>query len=552
MAVSRALRHRWLYVGGNLTRPESLESRLALLPRAQAAGYNTIVLSDGTFQRLDKTDPSLYENYRVFQRAARDRGLDLLPGIMSFGYGGAFLGHDRNLAEGLPVKEALFVVRGQAAVHRPDPAIELKDGGFEAAEGDRFTAWDGQDDAGRSIFADHAVVHGGRTSVRMENFPPAKEDEPQSRVWQVVRVRPLAQYRISFWVKCEDLDTPAGVVTVCARSGKHPARQLNFTELPLARTQDWTRFHVDFNSLEDEKIILYVGTWGAKSGRLWWDDVSLQELGLVNVLRRPGCPVAVRGEDGTVYEEGRDFAPISDPNFHLANDDHPSPTIALLPGSRLRDGDRLRVSYYHPVVMWAHQIVNCLSEPVIFELVEDQVRRVEELLHPSGFFMQHDEIRVVNWCQACQSLGKDAGGVVGENVRRCLEIIRRYRPDAKVWAWSDMYDPFHNAGVGFPERDSEFHYLNNGPLGGAWEALPSEVGIVNWGSHVPEKNLRWFAERGHEQVLAGYYDGDMDGARIVSWLAKGEGLPNITGAMYTTWQNGYDTMEAWAKAAWGE
>jgi hypothetical protein len=79
--------------------------------------------------------------------------------------------------------------------------------------------------------------------------------------------------------------------------------------------------------------------------------------------------------------------------------------------------------------------------------------------------------------------------------------------------------------------------------------VPSDVGIVNWANHLKGKNLKWFADRGHEQVLAGYYDHDK--WIIEEWLAAGEGLPGIVGAMYTTWRNSYDDMEQWAAAAWG-
>ena len=48
------------------------------------------------------------------------------------------------------------------------------------------------------------------------------------------------------------------------------------------------------NSLEHSDARLYLGAWSASSGKLWWDDLSVEEIGLVNVLRRPGCPVDPR------------------------------------------------------------------------------------------------------------------------------------------------------------------------------------------------------------------------------------------------------------------
>jgi hypothetical protein len=169
------------------------------------------------------------------------------------------------------------------------------------------------------------------------------------------------------------------------------------------------------------------------------------------------------------------------------------------------------------------------------------VRRVDDLLHPDAFFMQHDEIRVANWDHACRSRGLTPGQLLADNVRRCVEIIKEIRPGAEIWVWSDMFDPHHNA--------VDEYYLVNGSWVGSWEGLPSDVGIVNWANHLKGKNLKWFADRGHEQVLAGYYD--QDEWIIEEWLAAGEGLPGIAGAMYTTWRNSYGDMEQWAADAWG-
>ena len=54
----------------------------------------------------------------------------------------------------------------------------------------------------------------------------------------------------------------------------------------------------------------------AKTAKCGGTTCSIEEIGLVNVLRRPGCPVTVRGENGTIYEEGRDYEKIVDPQLH--------------------------------------------------------------------------------------------------------------------------------------------------------------------------------------------------------------------------------------------
>ncbi len=77
-----------------------------------------------------------------------------------------------------------------------------------------------------------------------------------------------------------------------------------------------------------------------------------------------------------------------------------------------------------------------------------------------------------------------------------------------------MFDPSHNAVKDF--------YLVNGDLAGSWEGLPQDMIIVNWNSGKPAQSLPFFADRGHVQVLAGYYDGPPESIR--DWLAAGRNL----------------------------
>src|SRR2546423_10349773 len=104
--------------------------------------------------------------------------------------------------------------------------------------------------------------------------------------------------------------------------------------------------------------MLYVGTWSGKAGRLWWDDLSVEEIGLVNVLRRPGCPVTVRGENGTTYEEGRDFEKIVDPQLHPWKAYHTPPVIRLTANTRIAAGERLRGGHYPPLLLYEDRVTS--------------------------------------------------------------------------------------------------------------------------------------------------------------------------------------------------
>jgi hypothetical protein len=106
-----------------------------------------------------------------------------------------------------------------------------------------------------------------------------------------------------------------------------------------------------------------------------------------------------------------------------------------------------------------------------------------------------------------------------------------------------MFDPLHNA--------VEHFYVVNGPLTGSWKGLDPGIGIVNWHGGLKGKNCKFFADLGLKQILSGYYDGDEDGTAIAEWLQDTKGIPRIVGAMYTTWEDKYQAMQAWARKAWG-
>jgi len=290
--------------------------------------------------------------------------------------------------------------------------------------------------------------------------------------------------------------------------------------------------------------VLYAGSWSGKAGKLWWDDLSIEEIGLVNVLRRPGCPITVRGENGTVYEEGRDFEKIVDPQLHPWIAYHQLPAIKLTTTSRIQDGERLRVCYYHPIIVYEDRINYCLGEPKVFEDWAAEVKQVNDLLHPAAFLMSHDEIRVANQCALCQGKGLTPGGLLAWNVRKAAQIIRDLRPDAGIWVWNDMFDPLHNA--------VDHFYAVNGSLKDSWKGLDKDVGVVNWHGGLKGKNCQFFADLGLKQILSGYYDGDEDGSAINQWLSNTRNVPGITGAMYTTWEDKYGAMDSWATRAWGD
>ena len=109
---------------------------------------------------------------------------------------------------------------------------------------------------------------------------------------------------------------------------------------------------------------------------------------------------------------------------------------------------------------------------------------------------------------------------------------REVAPKATLYVWSDIFDSNHNA------RDR--YYLVNGTFAGSWEGLPKDVVVVPWYFGQRDASLKWFADRGHRQVIAGHYDSRPE--RVRDWLASASNVEGVIGVMYTTWRQQYNEL----------
>jgi hypothetical protein len=547
-AAEPKITDRWVYLQKNLQVTEEIPKVVALIERAAAAGYNGVVLADYKLNILGQVPDHYFRNIAKVKAAAERLNVELIPCVASFGYSDGILAHDVNLAEGLPVKDAPFVVKDGVAV--PESTLagrNLIPGDFEEVRGDTgdtFAGWGFQDEPGAGTYVDRRIRHRGRSSLRIEKKQGV---EGNLRVSKELAVRPWTPFHASVWIRTEGFEN-AGAVRMFAMSPE--GRVLSHSHLGVKRDQDWTRHHVMFNSLGNEKIRFYLGVWGAQPGKMWIDDAAVTESHFVNLVRRDECPLVVAdARTGKPFEEGRDFERLVDPKLGRVqwagtfDVYHEPPVLKLTSKSRIKPGTKLKVSYFHAVTIYDNQTSASLTDPKSLAIVGDQIDRVHKLLNPKTWFLSHDEIRVANWSIPAGRTEPypTAGEVLADNVRQCVKRIRDVNPDARICIWSDMFDPHHNA--------VDNYYLVNGSLAGSWEGVPSDVTIINWNGGKPRESLSFFAGRKHQQVLAGYYDSAP--GQIRDWLEAGEGLTGVNGVMYTTWQANFNDLEAFAAAAWG-
>jgi hypothetical protein len=199
----------------------------------------------------------------------------------------------------------------------------------------------------------------------------------------------------------------------------------------------------------------------------------------------------------------------------------------------LADGTRLRVSWFHPHIIYDGQVCACVEEPAFQELLRDQARRVNQLWGARSYLMSHDEWRVLGWDESCRKSGRTPAEIAANNLRFCTRLLHETAPASRALVWSDMFDPNHNAVADY--------YLVNGSLVGAWQGLDPGVTVMNWNFGKREKSLRFFAERGNHQIIAGYYDGPLE--NVKEWIASARAIPNVDGFMFTTWRGDYTKLE---------
>jgi hypothetical protein len=535
-----------VYLSGNFMNAAEVDRCAKIMKDAAAAGYTGMVVTDCKFSRWDEkvtvNRPQYEANGKRLRQAARDLKLQFIACVCD--QGADLLSNDPNLAEGMPVENAPFVVKGGQLVPA-DEDLKLVNPGLEANAYGRVPGWS-VDELGKVGFVDTKVKVEGKNSIRFEEIK-ANCPYGNGRINQAVKVKPFRYYHATVQVKTEGFDAPGTFNFMALSLGKADGGQcLAHQHFDIKPTQDWTRYDLIFNTLDNDQVGIYAGSWGGNKGKLWLDDLRLEPGGFVNLIRRPSLEFRITSEDGkTVYAEGRDFAKTVDPR--MGNTDWPGafklwyegPTVAVPAGSRLREGQRVLASYSHAMCTLGYGVFACWNEPRMWDIMANNLRAVHNVMQPDAYMMTHDEVRHMGWDASCRKTGKTCGQMLAENVRRCTGMIRKEDPQKPIYVWSDMFDPHHNAGP----RGKYYLVRGDGPFTGSWEGLDKDVIIMNWRAEAD--TLAWFAGRAHKQVLCGYYDAPSE--RMADWLRLAVKHPNVVGVMYTTWGNNYGELGKYAK-----
>jgi hypothetical protein len=535
----------WYWHHSLLNSSAGLQASVARIDQAYADGYTGIAFWDIGFMYLNSPAwPSGAAAYlRQAMTYAQSKGMKVLALAAPYGYSNDVLNTNPNWAEAQRAIGSRFDVdasgRGLRFVNS-SPGVA--NGGFESGQADWIAKnWYGMRDQGVDI--DPLTSHTGLLSGVVRNAPR------NGRFHQALTLTPWRQYHVRLWARTQDYHGPVPALEVLDTGNSDEVRLYKY--LNISATQDWTRFDATFNSQESSGVSLYFGIWGTSAGTIWFDDVSIEETALVYLVRRSGTPLKIYDPaTRAIFHEGVDVDPIHDPNLTADphDDYHNPPVVTLPPATTMKPGQIVAIDYYAVQPVYGHQLGLCLTEPDVQAWALENSRAIAAAVPPhAGFFLSYDEMRQMNSCALCRSRHMTAGELLALHVGNTINLYGSLRPEADIYVWSDMFDPYANA--------HNHYFLVEGDLAGSWKGLPPGVIVMNWNLEHLRDSLDWFSGGNrkqpvpHRQIIAGYYDSHDGAAAAAAELRQARGIPGIDGLMYTTWIQDDSQMKTFAEAA---
>lgn len=181
-------------------------------------------------------------------------------------------------------RAALRVSLEMGAINPSETAAErVTNGGFESdigAPGKKFFDWQIAPSPQAQIALDPRAPHGGKRSLRVVFNAPTQFEF--RNVLQLVAVEPATRYRLSFYVRTEDLKS-ASTPTFLVFEAGDMTNALAATPPLASGTSDWQQVSVELTTPPRAEAILLRVDRGACPdgacpvyGKVWYDDFDLQ------------------------------------------------------------------------------------------------------------------------------------------------------------------------------------------------------------------------------------------------------------------------------------
>jgi len=169
------------------------------------------------------------------------------------------------------------------------PPNLLPNPSFEEGQEGQPAGWKQVKWGGEAAFDLPGVGHTGKRSAAIASEKGADAS------WSVtVPVEPWATYRLSGWIKTQDVKATTG------RGALLNVHTLQGAETKaLAGTHEWTKVEVTFETRDHDaaQVNCLLGGWGLATGKAWYDDLVLEQTG-----KLPAPPPGIRIDAAKVGE----------------------------------------------------------------------------------------------------------------------------------------------------------------------------------------------------------------------------------------------------------
>lgn len=146
----------------------------------------------------------------------------------------------------------------------------VANGSFEDMDGENPRSWRPTTWQKEAVFAVEPAGHMGGRSVMISSETGADAS------WiTTTPVKPYSRYRLSGWIKTENLIPGTSRGALVNIHGEEEWRTP-----PVTGTRDWTKVEVEFDAGANDalEVTCLYGGWGRATGKAWFDDIELVRL----------------------------------------------------------------------------------------------------------------------------------------------------------------------------------------------------------------------------------------------------------------------------------
>ena len=253
------------------------------------------------------------------------------------------------------------------------------------------------------------------------------------------------------------------------------------------------------------------------------------ELSVPKILDCPNTTIHIFTKEGKELKRYKDFKLLSVKKPKILIEDS-----KLFNTELLLSYDAVDFSSY------PHE-ASCPSDPHGWEIMENVISNVIDLLHPKSLHISQDEVGVANKCSRCLARNLSTKELMMDQIQHVHSIIRKYDSKVNIYMWGDMFNDLQNA----PKIGAS----------GCVEGLPKDIKVWDWnyiGVYHSDKmqtvnQMNFYLDKGYETGGVAWFEP----ANVLDILQTGlKNKDKFPGIMHSAWAGFEHSLYPVAEANW--